>query len=53
MTADHRRQFSVTSRPSSKTIQLKRRPAFIDYVRVIAPVISGVATSSLIIERLG
>ncbi len=34
------------------TIQVKRKPAFIDYVRVIAPVISGVATSILIIERL-
>jgi hypothetical protein len=34
------------------SIQVKRRPAFIDYVRVIAPVISGVATSILIIERL-
>jgi len=33
-------------------IQVKRKPAFIDYVRVIAPVISGVATSILIIERL-
>lgn len=33
-------------------IQVKRKPAFIDYVRVIAPVISGVATSILIIDRL-
>lgn len=33
-------------------VQVKRRPAFIDYVRVIAPVISGVATTLLIIERL-
>jgi hypothetical protein len=31
---------------------VKPKPAFIDYVRVIAPVISGVATSILIIERL-
>lgn len=34
------------------TVQVKRKPAFIDYVRVIAPVISGVATSFLIIDRL-
>ena len=34
------------------TLQVKRRPAFIDYVRVIAPVISSVATGFLIVERL-
>ncbi|MEX2634261.1 MAG: hypothetical protein WD267_09510 [Balneolales bacterium] len=34
------------------SIQVRRRPAFIDYVRVIAPVVSTVATSFLIIERL-
>lgn len=33
-------------------IQVKRRPAFIDYVRVIAPVISSVATSIIIVDRL-
>lgn len=33
-------------------IQVKRRPAFVDYIRVIAPVISSVATGFLIIERL-
>lgn len=33
-------------------IQVKRRPAFIDYVRVVAPVISSVATTFLIIDRL-
>lgn len=33
-------------------IQVKRKPAFIDYVRVIAPVISSVATSIIIIDRL-
>lgn len=33
-------------------IQVRRRPAFVDYVRVIAPVVSTVATSILIIERL-
>lgn len=33
-------------------VQVKRKPAFVDYVRVIAPVISAVATSILIIERL-
>jgi len=33
-------------------IQVKRKPAFIDYVRVIAPVISSVATTFLIIDRL-
>lgn len=35
------------------TLQVKRRPAFIDYVRVIAPVISSVATGVLLVERLG
>ncbi len=34
------------------TVQVKRKPAFIDYVRVIAPVISSVAAGFLIIERL-
>lgn len=34
------------------SIQVKRRPALIDYIRVIAPIISGVATSILIIDRL-
>ncbi len=34
------------------TLQVKRKPAFIDYVRVIAPVISSVATGFLIVERL-
>ena len=34
------------------SLQVKRRPAFIDYVRVVAPVISGVATTILIVERL-
>jgi hypothetical protein len=34
------------------TLQVKRKPAFIDYVRVIAPVISSVAAGFLIIERL-
>lgn len=35
------------------TLQVKRRPAFIDYVRVIAPIVSSVATGVLLIERLG
>lgn len=34
------------------TVQVKRRPAFIDYVRVIAPVVSSAAAGFLIIERL-
>ena len=34
------------------SVQVKRKPAFIDYVRVVAPIISGVATSILIFERL-
>lgn len=34
------------------SVQVKRKPAFVDYVRVIAPVISGVATSILIYDRL-
>lgn len=33
-------------------VQVKRRPAFIDYVRVIAPVISAIATTFLIFDRL-
>lgn len=34
------------------TLQVKRRPAFIDYVRVIAPVVSSAAAGFLIVERL-
>lgn len=34
------------------TLQVKRKPAFVDYVRVIAPVISSIATGFLIVERL-
>lgn len=34
------------------SVQVKRKPTFIDYVRVVAPIISGVATSILIVERL-
>lgn len=34
------------------SIQVKRKPAFIDYVKVIGPVISGVAGTLLILERL-
>ena len=48
---DGMRQFDLEN-DQVIAIQVKRRPAFIDYVRVIAPVISGVATSILIIERL-
>lgn len=33
-------------------LEIKRRPAFVDYVRVVAPVVSIVATSILIIDRL-
>lgn len=33
-------------------VQVKRKPAFIDYVKVIAPVISAIATSFLIVDRL-
>lgn len=33
-------------------IQVKRRPSFVDYVRVVAPVLSSIATGFLIIERL-
>ncbi|MBD3615452.1 MAG: hypothetical protein HUJ22_02685 [Gracilimonas sp.] len=35
------------------SVQVKRKPAFIDYVRVVAPVISAVATSIIIVDRLG
>jgi hypothetical protein len=34
------------------SLEIKRRPAFVDYVRVIAPVVSTVATTLLIIDRL-
>lgn len=34
------------------TLQVRRRPALPDYIRVIGPVISTVATSILLIERL-
>lgn len=33
-------------------VQVKRRPSFVDYVRVIAPIVSTVATGFLIIDRL-
>jgi hypothetical protein len=33
-------------------VEVKRRPAFADYVRVIAPVVSTIATTFLIIDRL-
>lgn len=35
------------------SVEVKRRPSFMDYVRVVAPVVSAVATSILIAERLG
>ncbi|MEX0685570.1 MAG: hypothetical protein WD267_01295 [Balneolales bacterium] len=34
------------------SIQVRRRPSFADYVRVIAPVVSTIATTFVIIERL-
>lgn len=34
-------------------VQVKRKPAFVDYIRVVAPVISAIATSILIINELG
>lgn len=33
-------------------LQVKRRPSFVDYVGVIAPVLSSIATGFLIIDRL-
>lgn len=48
---DGMREFEL-SNDQVVAIQVKRRPAFVDYVRVIAPVISSVATGFLIIERL-
>jgi hypothetical protein len=33
-------------------MQVRRKPAFIDYVRVVAPVVTIVATSILIVDRL-
>jgi len=34
------------------TLQVRRKPAFTDYVGVIAPVVSVIATSILLIENL-
>jgi len=34
------------------SVQVKRRPSFVDYIRVIGPIVSTVATSILIIDRL-
>lgn len=34
------------------TIEVKRKPSFMDYLRVVAPVLSSVATGLLIAERL-
>lgn len=34
------------------TVQVKRRPAFIDYVNVVAPVITSVASTILILDRI-
>jgi len=34
------------------SVQVKRRPSFVDYIRVIAPIISTIATGFLIIQRL-
>lgn len=35
------------------TIRVKRKPSFRDYIGIIAPVISSIATSIIIIDRLG
>jgi hypothetical protein len=35
------------------TVQVKRRPSFSDYLGIIAPVISAVATGVLLVLRLG
>lgn len=34
------------------SLQVKRRPAFIDYVQVVVPVISGIATTIFIIDAI-
>ncbi|MFU8813485.1 MAG: hypothetical protein ACNA78_11015 [Balneolaceae bacterium] len=34
------------------SVEVKRKPAFVDYVRVIAPIVSTLATSIIIIDRL-
>ncbi len=34
------------------TVQVKRNPSFVDYLRVVAPVIGAVATTILIVQRL-
>lgn len=34
------------------TVQVKQTPSFVDYVRVVGPIVSIVATSILLIERL-
>jgi hypothetical protein len=33
-------------------VELKRKPAFVDWIRVIAPAVSTVATTILIIQNL-
>jgi hypothetical protein len=45
------RQFNLKNN-QVVAIQVKRRPSFVDYVRVVAPVLSSIATGFLIIERL-
>jgi hypothetical protein len=42
----------VLQNNQTMTIRVKRKPSFRDYVGVIAPVISAIATSIIIIDRL-
>ncbi len=45
-------EFVVTN-DQTVTVRVKRKPSFRDYVGVVAPVISAIATSIIIIDRLG
>lgn len=46
------REFTVGPN-QTVTVRVKRKPSFRDYVGVIAPVISAIATSIIIVDRLG
>ncbi|MDZ7690996.1 MAG: hypothetical protein U5K69_07635 [Balneolaceae bacterium] len=47
-----KRTVLVTGETLILKIQVKRNPSFVDYVPVVAPVLSSIATGFLIIERL-
>lgn len=43
----------VLSNNQTVTVRVKRKPSFRDYLGIIAPVISSIATTIIIIDRLG